>query len=273
MKLFVSEADSPACRAFADRLELALSERGHTATRRNVHDRRQDPPEVALADADGIVVIMGEMSASVLFEVGYAVGAGKPVILVRENGGDVPAELAYLPLVRIDPAVLDKSTADVLRWVSLVEGAIPAKARRPDIHEAVKLYQQDPAAFERLRPEDFEAALLDLFKNLAAEVVVPSRSKDGGIDILLHQFEGHPLVLVEVKKFSSSNRVPLDHVAKLLQAVEYANGNRGILVSASGFTASAREFARRVGGRIELWDMPEVIRRSTMGLAAPEPAV
>jgi hypothetical protein len=89
----------------------------------------------------------------------------------------------------------------------------------------------------------FERVVADEFKRIGATVVATGGTGDGGVDLRL-TYSGNR-ILVQCKRF----RQPVGPavVRDLRGAMQDAGITRGILVAASGFSSSARDFADRNG--------------------------
>ncbi len=94
----------------------------------------------------------------------------------------------------------------------------------------------------------FEEFLTQLFSHLGYHVQSVGGSHDFGADLILVSHRQR--IVVQAKRYSGS--VGIAAVQEVLGAVRYYHGTRGMVVTNSVFTGSARELAARSG--IELWD-------------------
>jgi HJR/Mrr/RecB family endonuclease len=81
-------------------------------------------------------------------------------------------------------------------------------------------------------------------------VTVTQKSRDYGADIIAYDWLGRK-TCVQCKKYSSP--VGPKAVQEVYGALAYYKGKKGIVVSSSGYTASARTLAKQCG--VELWEM------------------
>ena len=261
MRIYISHARGTAASELVGQLKVALATAGHKVVNEEPWGFRPNPVEGALASVDCVIVLLADPRHFVIFDTGFAVGAGKAVLVVTTPGVELPGAFAYLPLITwtADAAA---TSLEVLEWVQQVERERAERSiRQAHVPRVLDLYLDSPAAFEQVSPEQFEKALHDLLTSLGYEPspIDHDHGADSGFDFELRRYPGYRKALVEVKKYSSSSKVPVGVVQQLL-GVLYANrADCGILISSSGFTASSLEFAKRCGARIELWGMEEVL--------------
>jgi restriction system protein len=94
----------------------------------------------------------------------------------------------------------------------------------------------------------FEEFLAQLFGHLGYRVQLVGRSHDFGADLVLTSRRQR--IVVQAKRYGGN--VGIAAVQEVVGAVLYYHGTRGMVVTSSGFTDSARELAVRSG--VELWD-------------------
>jgi restriction system protein len=81
------------------------------------------------------------------------------------------------------------------------------------------------------------------------------RSGDGGIDGLINEDElGLDAVYVQAKRYTASNSVGEPEIRGFVGALEGHRATKGVFVTTSSFTKSARDYAERVQKRIILID-------------------
>jgi restriction system protein len=113
----------------------------------------------------------------------------------------------------------------------------------------------------------FEEFLAELFSHLGYHVQLVGNSHDFGADLVLASRRQR--IVVQAKRYNGN--VGIAAVQEVLGAVQYYHGMRGIVVTNSGFTESARELAARSG--VELWDrqrLASAMVRTTGRGAVPE---
>ena len=100
--------------------------------------------------------------------------------------------------------------------------------------------------------ESFIANMLE--SNGFTEVSVTRGSGDQGGDILA--VRGEEKLIIQAKRFSIDKKVTNSAVQEALGAIAWYNVNKGIVVTNSRFTNSAKELAKK--NNIELWDRKTV---------------
>ena len=96
--------------------------------------------------------------------------------------------------------------------------------------------------------QDFVAKLLE--SNGFTDVSVTGRTGDQGGDLLAKK-DGEQLV-IQAKRYSVDRKVTNSAVQEVIGAIPYYNANKGIVITNSFYTQSAKELAKV--NKIELWD-------------------
>jgi hypothetical protein len=196
----------------------------------------------------------------VAFQVGYATGAGMPILLLSGSTGvDMPVVLSSLPILSVDSPD-DEIEFGVLKWLAGAKRKLcTINAPEFDFSKFLRSYRENPAFFERISAELFEKAIFEFFKHMDVRPEIDSRSPDLGADLCLLNGKGRKETLVQVKKLSSSSKAPVSAVYQTLGAMHALRFESAILISSSGFTKSASELAGRCRERLQLWDMDVII--------------
>ena len=113
--------------------------------------------------------------------------------------------------------------------------------------------------------EDFEHLVASILQNQGWKVSVTSKGADGGIDVVgTSNLSGEKRKLfVQAKHYRSDNRVGRPELQQLLGASAAENVTDAILVSSSGFTQQAFEYAthKKVRGiNHSLWGPEEIAK-------------
>jgi restriction system protein len=105
-----------------------------------------------------------------------------------------------------------------------------------------------PRSIDAMSGDQFEEFLCSLFAHEGYRVRRVGTSHDFGADLLLESRHGR--IAVQAKRYDGA--VGIGAVQEVLGAVQYYQAERGIVVTNSTFTASARKLASR--SDVELWD-------------------
>jgi uncharacterized Zn finger protein (UPF0148 family) len=107
---------------------------------------------------------------------------------------------------------------------------------------------------DRISGYDFEVLLKRLFEKMGYQAIHTPLSNDQGADLVLEK-EGTRFV-VQAKNWTAN--VGNSAVQEIVPAVKHYNAHKAIVISSSGFTASAIELAR--SNNVELWDRSRLSR-------------
>jgi restriction endonuclease/TIR domain-containing protein len=203
----------------------------------------------SIRSSDVVIAILTAENPNVLYELGLAHGTGKTVLLVAPTTDQIPFSIAAVPYVQLSGEILRDSKTIALKLSEMEIKTQPRLPRVDSPHHALELAIKDPDYIEFLTPKEFEALVAEVYQGFGYEVSATPRTRDGGIDLIATQWLtgiGRTNLIVQVKNYNRHSHVPVEAVRQLAYAVE-ANefgANAGVLVSASGFTAAAREFCR-----------------------------
>jgi restriction system protein len=143
---------------------------------------------------------------------------------------------AFLPFI---PSLV--ATAALL--VLIAVAGIAIRMRRERVFHGATL-----RSIDTMDGTQFEEFLAVLFVHLGYRVQHVGMSHDFGADLVLTL--PHHRIVVQAKRYTGN--VGIGAIQEALGAVQYYRGTRGMVVTSSGFTESARELAARSG--VELWD-------------------
>lgn len=110
-----------------------------------------------------------------------------------------------------------------------------------------------------LPPTGFEALVMKLLAAMgygaSGVIEATSATGDAGIDGIISQDPlGLDRIYVQAKRYQPDNVVHRPIIQSFVGALMGAQGDRGVFLTTSSFSAGAREEAERVGARIELID-------------------
>lgn len=195
----------------------------------------------AIRSADIFLAALDDLNPNVLFELGYALGAGKNVLLLRSAGTKVPIDVAALPVKTIDRFDLTtvSEIAEWIRSVSVRERHTEHFSTSRALFEAIL---DDPELVDSITPRDFEEKMADFFNTLGfIGNLLPSRNEQG-FDIHLYDENTSVSIAVEIKKHNRNSRVSVSDVQRIVGASVVAN-TAAMIVTSGGFTSSAHYFS------------------------------
>lgn len=135
-----------------------------------------------------------------------------------------------------------------------------------------KIYAKDPAFFENLIIDLLLAmGYGDRRRDLANHL---GRTGDGGIDGAINQDQlGLDVVYIQAKRYKQGSSVPVSAVQDFAGAIEAHKASKGVFVTTSSFTKSARTFIGQISKRIVLIDgdrLSELLIRNNIGVKIRE---
>lgn len=139
----------------------------------------------------------------------------------------------------------DLNTLERLYLLSENDAAI-----QNSILEMVRLILTHPIDVLTIRPENFEHLIKKLLLQLGYyDVTVTRSSGDGGVDVIAykkhHGIHNKPYkTIVQCKRYAPANKVDLNVVEKLIEAIQTHQAKEGLLIITSTFSERATVFAQ-----------------------------
>lgn len=241
--------------------------------------------ESAIRGADFIcAIIVPQMSPNVLFEIGLAYGARKPLFLIVDKGADLPANLKDIFYVRASPSdakaiefnlnhFLEHQARGVSRKYPEIfrdsQGGpyIPSSSLKGMLRATLESLQRSEGAEAALA---LESLVADLFAEASAVVAQERYHPDAGADmaVWLDDIEsslGNPL-LVEVKSGRLSQRRLEQAELQLRRYLTQTNAQAGLLVyfdqAGQRFPSSSSMWPLVV--RFDVRDLADIISRGEL---------
>ena len=216
-----------------------------------------------IQSADVVLGLLDESSNNVVFELGYALGRSKQVIVVASDETQIPLELSNVPYVRLEE-IDERTLFNILATVGALTGGLSGKENK--IEPLIGDNNLDFRHSVSIGTEEFERTVLECFKQTGAEVNIADPALTPGLDFFIHYSRLDKLFALAFKRYSLRGLVSLDVVREILAAVEENSADGGMLVSTSEFTNSAREFAKRTNIHLLILRADEVAAwRKTQG--------
>lgn len=207
-----------------------------------------------------------EPNPNVMLEIGYAIGAGKKIVLIADGPSRIPLDIASLPVFTSDKPMSISPTAThrlIDEVVEYVGGLTPddriTEQPQGSAREVLAHVVDDPSILERIAPREFEELIARFFSELGFDVELTAQNRDGGFDIVLNGVFGHRMVVVETRRYTPQARLGVNEVQRLVGAAVVARATCAILVTTGSFTRSAIDFASQAPINVELYTIEELL--------------
>jgi HJR/Mrr/RecB family endonuclease len=205
-----------------------------------------------------VIAVIEDPYSSVFLELGYAIGMGKPVVIVADLTGNLPFDLSNIRAIDLRIQA-DEIATRLLKVINELKPKVQLNSSDfpNQLIEMLHLRSDFPEKFEQIPYVVFEEAVQKEFFRQGFAVEIARPGADFGFDFRVLCKEKS--FLVEVKKSSVNSKVSIEAVQQLLGAIHAYNVPIGLLIGASEFTDSARGFAKRHAKDLELWSPIELL--------------
>lgn len=192
----------------------------------------------AIRSSDAVVAfVFNAPQASVMLELGLAMGAGKPILLCAADGR-VPTDLAGFPIVICDENVPTAAKQVVSALGRMTLGASDRLDFSQSERALLNKIQESPDLIDQLSPVEYERVVGLALNAYAAQVTRPHHLAD----YALIASDGRR-VIIECKAGASGQRISMSDLSRLEEALVRSRSDEAILVTESPMTTSARAMA------------------------------
>lgn len=230
------------------------------------------------------IAILNKPEQNVYYEIGYAAALAKEIIIIANSEEILPYSAKKFPFIKTDfltpnyisnlLSIVNNSSIDnqnlLTKYHNLISqldtkellynyfdiGLNFNKKKLFNLKDFLKVYKTFPQILESVSEKTFESMVFRYLKiNHSINSRIIASKKDSGYDLELEEYKGHKKTIVEIKKLNSNSKVSINIILTLANAMELHNAECGILITTSTFTNSARDFAKSLHKKIELWDL------------------
>ncbi|HXT68728.1 MAG TPA: restriction endonuclease [Vicinamibacterales bacterium] len=241
-------------------------------TRLDHNDESGLIPHSQIRRSDIVIAWIDQHDLNVYLEVGYAIGAGKTVLIALAPEIELPSMLRAITAVRVN----SHDTKTIVALIGYLRRlpALPRQKRRrfASALEELRTFQTEPAYFEKLSGAEFESLVfrwmrdqgwdpewIDDFSRTVKRRKRGSRPAPPSHDFILRNHPEGGSTIVSIKKRDRNNVVPVGDVRELLERQRSVEASQSILLTTSTFSDSARGLAQVFTRRILLWTMEDIL--------------
>jgi HJR/Mrr/RecB family endonuclease len=227
-----------------------------------IHGRYEDVPAL-IRSCDALVAIIAKDRSNVLFEIGVAVGAGKPVILLADADDVVPNELRAYPCIGPTREGRDITSATVrfLRQLRPEKAHWLADLHAPDA--TLRTCVENPKLLDAIDARTFERLLASWFESEGCTIDWTPEHHLTGCDFYAKSSDGKRWA-VQAKKFDKQSRVSIDVVRSLLNTTAMSGSAGGLIIATCPFTSSAMALALESSPKVRLLTLDELLHRGAL---------
>ena len=216
----------------------------------------------AIKRCDVFIALIDKLSHNVVFELGYALGTGKTVLLLHSRTADMPFDVAALPAMAFDFSDC-YPLSEVVNWVK--EATVrtrPAHRQFASAVDQLKYLCEVDSYLDEIEPREFEKCITGVLLEKKFNAELLTARNDLGIDIKITGLPGDNSAVVEVKKLNRSSKVSVNEVQRVVGVAAHANVLCALIITSGGYTSSARFFAEHAPMRIALLTIDELLDSS-----------
>jgi restriction endonuclease len=205
------------------------------------------------------LAFVDEPSPAVMLGLGYALGAGKDVLLVAGPGASVPFDIASMRVLRLDSSDVTSVDSVAELVLSNLYSTPPLSNKGLRGRENLLEMLRNPEYLEAVSPREFEETVVDFFEQIGMKPIRTPDQMDGGYDVLWYGPHQKGPTMIQIKKYSKSSRLGVANVHQFLGSMFLANAAAGILISTAEFSTSAKRLAERSPLPVRLMSLEELI--------------
>jgi restriction system protein len=209
---------------------------------------------------------------NVMFELGYALGANKKVVLIGD-AKSIPLDLRNTLYIRRGASPFE--IVEHLERYTEPESPPPYEVgehRDYSSTDKIGYIANRPEVLSLLEPNVFQELVADWFSSKGFCVEPNQKVRDSGYDFTISPFKGQ-CALVEVKKYKQSSQVPVSTIRQLVGSMAIENVKYGVIVSSAPFTQAAVYFASKIGQKLLLLTLEDLDKMKQSDCHAIELAI
>lgn len=215
---------------------------------------------------DLVVAVVVTASPGMLYEIGLAHGAGKPVVIVDDGAKMLPAALASQRVVRVNRR-LESMAAMMFQLRQVIDEAVRQPAGylgpRAQSEQATRWAQVDwkeshgelesnPLAFSKAHSKDLEGWFAGLARQVPGwDVIQSDRQSEGGFDLAVwnSREDAELLALGNPIAVEITRQATVSSVSRLINAAKRSGLSGLIFATASHFSARDKRSILRDAAR------------------------
>ncbi len=207
-----------------------------------------------------IAIVDKEKSSFFLYELGYAQGAGKKIILLSMESSNIPSMFKNHLYFKFDISKYDKIIHSISNELEESKSI-----KESNFSTIINNIYRDSNFIHHYSHKDFEIKIKNLFEHKGYSCEYNRNKLDIGYDLFIKDFSYNKNALIECKKFDTNKKVSIETVYQLLNELILNKIEIGIIITTSTFTNSAIEFAKKIEEKeILLWDLNKLKEETTL---------
>ncbi len=215
--------------------------------------------QTMIHSSSALIALIDRPSLNIAFEIGFALGAGKDVLIIATPDSKIPSDLAGIRYFRVSGDT-SRNTIPLSQTIGELEllsrPSLPARLSFRDELLACTTSHDFLASID---PQRFELLVRRFLESLGFESRSSKDERDMGYDFIVQEPNKGGLLLVEAKKYAFQTKVSTQHVYELLRQAQLLRVNSALLIAPSGFTPSAVALAERSSPKLTLLSLEQLL--------------
>lgn len=208
----------------------------------------------SIKKCDYFICVFDSNNPNAMFELGYAMGKNKNIILIAEHN-NLPYDLKSFEYIKRSDNI-NEIVMELNKRLYLSDPIPKEMICYSEYKENIMRAIDDKEFLDNMNYQDFEKIVFEYLKSQGLSIIYPGKMRDMGYDFHIPQFS----CLVEVKKYNRNGKISLSIIRSLIGAMVENNAERGIIISSAGFTQSAINFVQDLKPNIILLSLRDLIK-------------
>lgn len=214
-----------------------------------------------ISKCDVFICFLNIQSPTVYFELGVATALRKQILILGTDRTELPDELKSYRYVDIDSPNWILDVALQLRDIKpKIEEEEIIDVQTQSAQELINKLIDNKDLIDKLDVSKFELIIKSWFQEQGFNVMDVEGLHSIGCDYLVRDPRGNNLIVVEIKKKNINSQVSVMDIQKVLGAIHYNKADKGLVISSSGYTSSAKHFSNTCEPKIELLYLDDLKR-------------
>ncbi len=198
------------------------------------------------------ICFMEKDNPNIMFELGYALGKNKKIILVSDFN-DIPYDLKQLRFIR--------KSSDISEILLSIEESLEYTRNhynnmlsKYDYKQLIYRFIEEPSFLDNIEPIEFEDIVYMWLTENGLNVQKTAHNRDLGCDFILYTQSGKK-VAIEVKKYRHTSKLSITVLRQLIGIMTVEHFDAGIIINTGQYTNSLLHYVDEIEQNVLLWDI------------------
>ncbi|TYQ15202.1 UNVERIFIED_CONTAM: restriction system protein [Acetivibrio alkalicellulosi] len=198
------------------------------------------------------ICFMDRENPNIMFELGYALGKNKKIILVSDYN-DIPYDLKQLTFIRKSNDI-SEILLSIEESLDYTRNYYDNMLSRYDYKQILYRSIEEPSFLDNIEAIEFENIVYMWLNDNGLNVQRPMHNRDLGCDFILYTESGRKIA-IEVKKYRHTSKLSISVLRQLIGIMAVEHFDAGIIINTGQYTNSILHYVDEIEQNVLLWNI------------------